>query len=246
MKRVLAYGFFYLAVLHAAFAWCYTESDCIGCHDHKNLEKGYCINMKEFRSSIHGEMGCVDCHVDIKDGRHITGCPEKVNCLGCHDQENLHAPNGSVSCNACHKSHYIFRVDDPRSSVYWKNLKETCGRCHLEQSQDGNFLSMLSAFHIAAHPKQDSGKTFNRGMCVGCHQGEAAHGEDGPINDQVCYKCHVPLAKNNFLLGYVHSNSDQHVKSLTLFGNYVHWAAALALVIFSAKWFVGFLRKHRG
>jgi hypothetical protein len=104
---------------------------------------------------------------------------------------------------------------------------------------------MLSVLHIASHPKQDFATIFDMGMCVGCHQGRAAHGEDGLVNDQDCYKCHMELAKHSLILGYVHAGIDWHSKPVQAFAGYICIAAALTLAGFIMRGFVSFLRKHK-
>jgi hypothetical protein len=186
----------------------------------------------------------LDCHQDIKDSRHCKILsPEKVDCQRCHEQQNLHAQDGSLTCNACHTPHYIYGVQDPRSSVHNKNLKGTCGKCHPEQSQHTNILSTLIGLHIASHPKQDFSRVFSVEMCVDCHQGRAAHGEDAPVNDQDCYKCHMSLAKSNWILGYVHASTDWHSKPVHTIANYIYIAASLGLVVLFVRGLVMLSKK---
>jgi hypothetical protein len=245
MKQILTYLSLFLIVLLTTEAWGYTEHDCIRCHSHEGTEMRLSVNVNNFRSSVHGKiMGCLDCHQSIKDSNHIEiEDSKKTNCQTCHDQQNLHASDRSVTCDACHTHHYVFEVGDPRSSVNWKNLRHTCGKCHLEQSQHTNLLSVLSSIRIASHPKQNFGMIFDMGMCVGCHQGQAAHGENTPVNDQNCYRCHVPLAKNNFVLGYVHTNADWRRCSVNSFAGYIYLAVALALITLLVRGIVIFVKK---
>ena len=245
MKRILSYLVALVIIVLVNRTWAYTEPDCIQCHEQEGSETQLRITINGFRSTVHGRtLSCLDCHQDIKDDRHFKiVSTQKIDCQRCHEKQNLHAQDGSVTCDACHTPHYIYGVDDPRSSVHWKNLRDTCGKCHPGQTQQTNILSTLGGLHIASHPKQDFARIFSKGMCVGCHQGRAAHGEDVPVNDQNCYKCHVPLAKNSFILGYVHASTDWHSNPVHAFTNYIYIAASLALVVLLVRGFVVFIKK---
>ena len=40
-------------------------------------------------------------------------------------------------------------------------------------------------------------------MCLDCHQGKGAHGEGVLLNHDNCYKCHISLAGDALLIGYI-------------------------------------------
>jgi hypothetical protein len=245
MKRSLGYFVALVLVLFVDRTWSYTELDCISCHVREDSKTGFHININEYRSTVHGQvLDCLDCHQDVKDSSHIEiDDSEKVNCQSCHEQKNLHTPDGSVTCNACHTPHYTYGVHDPRSSVHYKNLRDTCGKCHTEQSQRTSITSTLIGLHIASHPKQDFTRIFSEGLCIGCHQGKGAHGEDMPVNDQDCYKCHMSLVKDNWILGYIHASTDKYSKPVHAFAHYIYIAASLSLVVLLARVFVMFIKK---
>ncbi|MFX0199088.1 MAG: hypothetical protein ACFFCW_23445 [Candidatus Hodarchaeota archaeon] len=214
-------------------AWAYSVEDCICCHKKGSGESKLHISVDDYLSSVHGvEIDCLDCHQGVDDDRHtnLRGSAE-VDCQQCHEQENLHGQNDKVSCSNCHYRHRIYGAKDTRSSLYVKNLGETCGRCHPNESKTQNLFSFLPSLQIVSHLKQDLAKSFDKGMCVGCHQGEAAHGEKLPINDQVCYKCHLPLGQNKALLGYLHTRAEWHEQPINFIAGYVY-LIALVLLLF--------------
>jgi len=133
----------------------------------------------------------------------------------------------------CHTRHEIFSVTDTRASVYWKNLKETCGGCHPQESETKMGLALLPSIYIVSHPKQDMAETFDKGMCVGCHQGQAAHGEQSPVNDQTCYQCHLPLGKYDVSLGYIHTRAQWDDQPVSLVAGYIYLAALVIFVFFA-------------
>jgi len=195
-----------IILLLASTAWGFSDDQCIRCHGLQSTESNLRIDAEQYADSIHAsEMGCTDCHT-VPDGKeHFTRKDFKaVDCRQCHDQDNRHSGDGRVQCFECHSRHAVFSSDDPRSSLHGNNLKQTCGTCHPLQAQAAGLSGWITTA-IASHPKQDPAGSYNMGMCVGCHQGQAAHGETEPVSDQNCHRCHGPLAKHAMLLGYMHT-----------------------------------------
>jgi Fe-S oxidoreductase/nitrate reductase gamma subunit len=137
-------------------------------------------------------------------------------CLECHGTggssrllidtglyvSSVHAKEG-ISCPDCHTAitgdeHFTAEVPG----------KVDCGSCHEGQAKRSGILSSLMSFHIISHPKQDPALAADKSMCVGCHQGQAAHGEKAAVNKQNCYECHSPLDKNSILFGYMHLHGN--------------------------------------
>ena len=222
-------------------AWGYLEDECARCHGFGSEESKLQIDVGRYKTSIHaGEIGCTNCHEVIIGDEHITEKGlEKVNCQKCHNQQNLHSKDASTECADCHTRHTIYGADDLRSSVNWRNLKSTCGTCHPAQTKSPSGLSMLTSFHIASHPKQDMASRFEKDMCVGCHQGRAAHGEKGLINSQNCYKCHFPLNNKRIILGYIHTYADWQRQPINSIMAYVSLIVLIGCIFVLSRAFVG-------
>ena len=201
-----------LATVHSAFA--YTSEDCIECHRTGSEESELHISLDEFNASIHAEeASCQDCHTLVVDDDHqTTPGSGATDCSECHEQQNLHGRGSDAGtrpqCYSCHTRHGMLPKDDPRSSTHSQRLKETCKSCHARESGETDYFSWLPSLQIASHGKQDFSQVYDRANCLGCHQGQAAHGESDPISDQTCFKCHVSLDGQNKLLGYIHSKAD--------------------------------------
>ena len=192
----------------------YTNEDCIECHRTGSEEGGINISIEEFNASVHGEeVECQECHTLVVDDDHqTTPGSGTVDCSSCHEQENRHA-RGSNSgtrpqCYSCHTRHGMLAKDDPRSTVHSQRLKETCRSCHPQECGQTDYFSWLPSLQVASHSKQDFSQDYERTNCLGCHQGQGAHGEQETINDQTCYTCHITLDGQNKLLGYIHSKAD--------------------------------------
>jgi hypothetical protein len=228
-------------------AWGYSEDECIRCHRSGSTESRLQMDIGIYRTSIHaGEIKCTDCHSAIAGDEHFSDKGlEKVNCRNCHGQRILHGQNGSIRCTDCHTRHAIYKADDLRSSVNWRNLVKSCGGCHPEQTKSPSGLSMLTSFQIVSHPKQNMAEQVNKAMCVGCHQGKAAHGEQGPINKQNCYKCHYPMDKKRILLGYMHPYADWQKKPVNTAAGCLSMIVFIGVILLAAKEFMGHLTKRR-
>lgn len=186
----------------------YTPEDCIRCHREESGESSLQIDVEDFKRSAHGPtLTCLDCHTQIEDESHKN---EKganpVSCSECHEQANNHGLSAKgerrPSCYSCHTKHRILGKGEPASSVYPTALKRTCKTCHAAESGESDYLSWFPSLRIVSHGKQDLSRSYERGNCLGCHQGAGAHGEKEPIVDEDCYKCH------NQMMGFMHPKAD--------------------------------------
>jgi hypothetical protein len=202
-----------LFLLWSFEAEAYTSADCIKCHDRSGQESALKMSVEQFNRSIHAaEHECQDCHANVVDEEHQeTVGSGAVNCSNCHDQKNRHgirAIEGRPRCINCHTRHNMRSKDDPRSSVHPDRLQRSCRGCHPEQSGQTGYLSWFTSIQIVSHPKQDFSQVYSRKDCLGCHQGNAAHGELGPINDQNCHACHLDDKGQNKLFGFIHPDAQ--------------------------------------
>src|SRR5450755_3598374 len=74
------------------------DESCLACHGQPGMTSGsgktISIDPARHSASVHGILGCVDCHSTIKDYPHPAK-EEKVLCATCHADEAGHVP-GSV------------------------------------------------------------------------------------------------------------------------------------------------------
>ena len=105
---------------------------------------------------------CMECHRDLPAGSYAghkfsdyTGSVHDrngVRCEACHGGDAVHADK-----TAAHKG--VFRSTDPKSTIYFRNLQQTCGKCHGEE-----LVNFSRSRHYAEL------KTSGRGpTCVTCH-----------------------------------------------------------------------------
>lgn len=107
-------------------------NSCIACH--KDLPAGSYAGHKfsDYSGSVHDRKG--------------------VRCEACHGGGPLHTDK-----DAAHKG--VFKSTDPKSPIYFRNLPQTCGKCHGEE-----LVNFSRSRHYAEL------KTSGRGpSCVTCH-----------------------------------------------------------------------------
>ena len=144
--------FLYLVLSCSAFTLAQSNDDCLTCHDDNTLRGkrngktiSVYVNSKELKGSVHNDVQCIDCHVDLAK----SNFPHKTNvqpaqCSSCHDDEQtqyiagIHGKKYSKgdplapNCQTCHGSHDITNVKNPSSAVAPIKVPFLCGSCHRE------------------------------------------------------------------------------------------------------------------
>jgi hypothetical protein len=194
-------------------------------------------------------MTCQDCHTGVLNEDHVRiKGSGKVACNECHTQENRHGTGGEErqppQCYACHTKHAIFGKDREISSVHPSRLKETCGDCHPVQCGETGYLGRLPSIRIASHNKQDFIQSYDRDNCLGCHQGQAAHGETWPIADHECYKCHLTSKGQEAMWGYIHPTADFRTQPAIFAAGVVYQFCILVLLLGGVRYCIRKLLKR--
>lgn len=219
-EDVRIHRIFFIILLLFGFAlpesWAYTNEECMACHGLDSQKSSLTISLEIYSTSVHGRngIGCGDCHNLILDENHTArGGLTQVGCLECHDQLNRHGGNeknkaNRPRCYDCHGTHNILEKENSDSSVHKDQLTKTCQKCHADECERDRRFFLLPSFRIATHVKQDFSKGYDRGHCLGCHQGSAAHGDGGIIHEDDCYRCHQSSEGKGKMLGPFHNKMD--------------------------------------
>jgi hypothetical protein len=195
----------------------YKDPDCIKCH---NLggSSPLTFDVATYQTSVHAAgFSCRDCHRGVKSEDHTKKPGSgRVDCLDCHQKKNRHggsiAGNSKPQCADCHSRHRIFQKAHPASTVHAGRIVQTCRNCHPEESGDLTYLSLLPSLRIESHNKQDLGTHYSLDNCLGCHQGQGAHGEVMSLTDDTCASCHINEEGKSTLLGYMHTRANLEKK----------------------------------
>jgi cytochrome b subunit of formate dehydrogenase len=186
-----ALGFAFLLAGGAVYSQ-YTDAECLECHDDVVVD-----------SAAHEDVGCGECHTNVKDRKHRRGLEpltDEESCGECHAR-TLRTVNRSIhkdeaSCNDCHGDpHQIKGIDKRDCAVSSVNQLQQCGACHdtpempLElyiTSEHGRAL-LLSG--LTAAPSCSA--------CHGSHQIAAVDDERSRTSHlnspEMCGECHTML-----------------------------------------------------
>jgi cytochrome b subunit of formate dehydrogenase len=139
-----------------------SDQDCLACHGEAGMKsesgRSLHVDAAKHKSSVHGELGCVTCHVGVKEYPHPKPM-RRPSCATCHDDpvaqvpKSAHAILGKDACASCHgKAHEVQRAE--------KVMPEQCATCH-EESVHGYQLGV----HAVARKKGD----MEAPRCSSCH-----------------------------------------------------------------------------
>ena len=202
-----------------------TNDDCLGCHGDpsatKDLGDGKTksvhVDPAAFGKSVHGVLGCTDCHADITAYPHEPA-PKQVDCSNCHTdavaayQNSRHAKaflagnRMAAGCLSCHggNAHKIIASADVTSPTFHTNIPKTCGRCHAQKFvMESSGVSTQPAFSYrqSVHGRAVAAGNKNAADCVDCHGNHeilGANDQKSPINKfnipATCGKCHGNIA----------------------------------------------------
>ena len=103
---------------------------CTNCHGEHNIlkpgEKASTVNAGNVSNT------CARCHAKVAIMEKYGVKSEQVATYkeSFHGIANEFGVLKAANCSSCHTAHEILPEDDPRSSVYPKNIPKTCGKCH--------------------------------------------------------------------------------------------------------------------
>jgi hypothetical protein len=154
-----------------------TNEDCLTCHgdaDSKRPDgRSIAVDAKRFDTSIHGPLGCVDCHADAGKELPHPDKLAKAACGSCHEDvagkyhDSTHARAkekaglvGAPACADCHGKHDIVATSDPASPVYRERIPATCGSCH---------AGIVEKYDLGVHRAALKNGNRKAPVCVDCH-----------------------------------------------------------------------------
>ena len=202
---------------------------CMRCHDDPDLtafhgeeEVSAFIDLAVYEATMHGDMQCVECHIDLADSRRRRHAEdlEPVDCSGCHRREarehdtSLHGEAASRGdpmapvCADCHGAHDILPSSHPDSPTEVMNIPMLCGTCHQEgspvtQTHDLAQVNVLEHYSMSIH----GDGLFRQGLsvtavCTSCHTAHNILPHSDPKSsihaDNVaatCSACHAEIER---------------------------------------------------
>jgi formate dehydrogenase gamma subunit len=137
------------------------DESCLACHGAAGMKsdsgKSLSINSARHGASVHGILGCTDCHATIKEYPHPPKVL-KVQCATCHDDGDTHAKASihgavDVSCQSCHGDHHEVM---PAAQV----APAKCAQCHADEVKE---------FRKSIHGQASAANDPDAPNCLSCH-----------------------------------------------------------------------------
>jgi hypothetical protein len=195
------------------------DSQCLNCHGKPEAAKtvngkpvSLYVPADQYKLSVHGELHCVDCHVDLAKETAYPHAfhPNPVECSTCHSAEGqemavsshwhltLEKNHSVMSCASCHGQHDIKPAGDPDSPTNRKNVSRICLGCHADQEIVPGKGIKVSAYERSVHGQRTMVKgDIAAANCVDCHGYHKVLPAANPASPvykltvpQTCGKCH--------------------------------------------------------
>ena len=138
------------------------DEACLTCHGQAGMksEKGAEISIRpeKHAASVHGILGCKDCHASIKGFPHPAKI-SKVECATCHDgqaadaAQSIHAVLGETACASCHGN-----VHETAAAAKAQHAK--CAECHAAE---------IKEFADSVHGRAVKAGDPDAPACTSCH-----------------------------------------------------------------------------
>lgn len=168
------------------------DEACLACHGQPGMKsdqgQDLSVNPAKHAASVHGILGCRDCHTVIKDFPHPAKIT-KVECRTCHKDQwsevsaSIHIVLGDAACSSCHGN-----VHEVSAATEMPPAK--CAECHASEQK---------AFEASIHGQAAKAGDADAPTCKSCHG--AVH-EIRASNDpkstvarknqmEACARCHA-------------------------------------------------------
>jgi len=171
------------------------DEPCLACHGEAGMKseagKDISISPGKHAASVHGNLGCRDCHTGIQEFPHPAKIA-KAKCSACHQDESssvpgsVHGALGAEACSGCHGN--VHEVAPAR-----KIELGMCAQCHEDEVKQ-----LQGSVHGAAARSGDPQSP----ICQSCH---------GPVHRiPPADDPRAPVAKKNLpdTCGACHSNPE--------------------------------------
>jgi len=169
---------------------------CTDCHGRHNIRKRQDSKSVTFPTNV-PEL-CGKCHRDGSKAA-VRFTESQTHILKNYEM-SIHGKgllqSGLVvtaMCTDCHTAHHVLPHDDPTSSIYHKNIAETCAKCH-----NGIYEQFKTSIHSPTVSKTDK----RLPDCKDCHQSHTISRADKldfrlNIRNQ-CGGCHEDVTESYF------------------------------------------------
>lgn len=139
---------------------------------------------------------CASCHADIAKMRvyNLPSNQYELYQTSRHGQLLAKGDEGVAVCTDCHGVHEIRPRDDPKSSVFGRNIPTTCGKCHGNPAflaKRGKKDNPVADYRAGVHGKAYLAGNDAAPECTRCHGSHGATPPGAADVDKVCGTCHM-------------------------------------------------------
>ncbi len=214
------------ALLFSPTSFAQEDADCLMCHGERDFvaerdgrEISLYVNGNAFADSVHGEIGCISCHMDadVEEFPHEDRL-SPVDCSMCHGDavskfnRSLHGQAHeedrylAPTCTTCHGKHNILPAKNERSSTYVMNIPSLCGSCHKEGTEVSQLRTVDESHVLEDYSESIHGDgLFKRGLivtavCSSCHSSHDILPHENPDSSinrnniaSTCMQCHAQI-----------------------------------------------------
>ncbi|CAB1057878.1 hypothetical protein D1BOALGB6SA_2634 [Olavius sp. associated proteobacterium Delta 1] len=199
------------------------------------VEGSWLIDHERFHISVHGQLSCQDCHINISmKSRHpdpadvnrsVTDFFQADHCAACHEDiieeivEGSHAGQDAMpwqrfdTCIACHNPHYQVREsEDTAGAILSRPVKEKCSQCHDFQAKLPEFAGVdqqCLACHLAVSGAESRTVRQTADLCFHCHSTENRQVDSFPLIDELRYAS-TPHTDVNCLVCHPRAAAFEH------------------------------------
>jgi cytochrome b subunit of formate dehydrogenase len=197
------------------------SEDCLTCHSDPTLsgqdaagrERAMSVDPAAFTTSVHGALGCTDCHGDVTSLEHAPDLAP-VSCAACHadadaqvrasDHGRANAAAGARACTMCHGDpHQIRPASDPASATHRRRVPGVCAQCHEgAEAVDAGMAQPVGSYARTVHGRALLERdNLEAATCTDCHGSHAIDRPGNPASrlnrsriQDTCGQCHGEIA----------------------------------------------------
>jgi predicted CXXCH cytochrome family protein len=183
---------------------------CVECHrgdpESKDAARAHRGTFRSLGDRLAVPVACAECHSDLERMRayNLPVDQYAVYETSKHGRAAARGERRAAICTDCHGSHDLRAAEDPASSLHPRNLPDTCGSCHADETLAAEFgfdPAVVAEYRSGVHGVSLLERSNAAAPdCTSCH---GVHGAAPPgvgDVDKVCGSCHQQT-RQAFLAG---------------------------------------------
>ncbi|MFT5366455.1 MAG: formate dehydrogenase gamma subunit [Candidatus Latescibacterota bacterium] len=164
--------------------------DCADCHGSHGI-----LAVDDTKSAVFHQnlvYTCARCHANTtmtETHKFSVNKPVEAYWQSTHFRNIADTKKHYADCVDCHGSHGLKAASDPESSIFWRNIPQTCGKCHSD---------IQNTYQASIHGKAVARGVRQSPVCTDCHGEHEIRGPKDPkslvhpehVSKTTCVWCH--------------------------------------------------------